>query len=61
MGYGKTKAKGGLGVGFLQSLNIALLAKWWWKLKVEVNSFWCSCIKDLHKTNCINGKPFSKM
>lgn len=29
----KPKDKYGLGVGFLNSLNLSILAKWWWRLE----------------------------
>lgn len=56
----KPKKLGGLGVSDLRSMNIALLAKWWWRLKTESNSIWTSCINALHNTSCIDGKLFAK-
>lgn len=56
----KPKQKSGIGVGSLRSLNIALLAKWWWQLKVDTNSLWSWCIKVIHNVSCIDGKPFAK-
>ena len=32
------KKEGGLGVGTLKAQNVALLTKWWWKLKTENES-----------------------
>lgn len=54
------KHKGGLGVGSLRTLNVALLAKWRWMLKVELESFWYFCIKYLHNFKLINGMPLAK-
>lgn len=34
----RPKDKGGLGVGYLRTLNLALLVKWSWGLKVESNT-----------------------
>lgn len=39
---------GGLGIGSIKALNIALLSKWWWKIKTAPTSLW-SCI-----INCIH-------
>ncbi|KAJ9566373.1 hypothetical protein OSB04_002339 [Centaurea solstitialis] len=39
---------GGLGVGSLKALNIALLSKWWWRFKTESGSFWKDVIVALH-------------
>ena len=30
-----SKEQGGLGIGSLKALNMALLAKWWWKIKID--------------------------
>ncbi|KAJ9549508.1 hypothetical protein OSB04_022051 [Centaurea solstitialis] len=39
---------GGLGVGSLRSLNLALLAKWWWRLKTDRAALWNKVIFSLH-------------
>lgn len=39
---------GGLGLGSIKALNIALLAKWWWKLKNSPNSLWSKIINGIH-------------
>lgn len=44
----------------LRIMNIALLDKWWCKLKVEKNTLWFSCIKAIHDIPCVDGKPFAK-
>lgn len=43
------KAKGGLGVGSIKSLNISLLVKWWWRLRSEPFSLWAKVITSIHK------------
>jgi len=43
------KKVGGLGIGSLKAMNLALLAKWWWKLKTEPASLWARVIKTVHK------------
>ncbi|KAI3752502.1 hypothetical protein L2E82_24535 [Cichorium intybus] len=54
------KSCGGLGVGSLNSLNIALLSKWWWRFKSEKFSFWGSCIKAIHGLKGFDGGPLAK-
>nr|KAJ0192616.1 hypothetical protein LSAT_V11C800391510 [Lactuca sativa] len=39
---------GGLGIGSIRALNIALMAKWWWRLKTEPVSLWCRTITGIH-------------
>nr|KAJ0210501.1 hypothetical protein LSAT_V11C400179540 [Lactuca sativa] len=56
----KHKSKGGFGINCLKSLNLALLAKWWWRLKSEENNFWSACIIALHKISRIDTKPMAK-
>ncbi|GAU10799.1 hypothetical protein TSUD_426320, partial [Trifolium subterraneum] len=36
----KPKERGGLGVRDLRVFNIALLGKWWWKVRNEKESLW---------------------
>ncbi|KAD6795012.1 hypothetical protein E3N88_05908 [Mikania micrantha] len=43
-----TKDKGGLGLGKLKEINMAMLAKWWWKLKVEKGNLWTRVIWGIH-------------
>nr|KAJ0202709.1 hypothetical protein LSAT_V11C500285080 [Lactuca sativa] len=56
----RPKKLGGFGVGDLRSMNIALLAKWWWRFRVEQNSLWSSCIRALHNTRGIDGMAFAR-
>ncbi|KAJ0599393.1 putative RNA-directed DNA polymerase [Helianthus annuus] len=42
------KEKGGIGIGSLKDANIALLAKWWWRFKVDKNSIWRKVIWSFH-------------
>ncbi|KAK1422577.1 hypothetical protein QVD17_17860 [Tagetes erecta] len=44
------KSSGGLGVGSLESLNLSLLAKWWWKFKTESHGLWKQAIESIHLT-----------
>ncbi|PNY15474.1 ribonuclease H [Trifolium pratense] len=37
----KPKEEGGLGIRNLKLFNIALLGKWWWRLKNEKDLLWC--------------------
>ena len=43
-----SKEQGGLGIGSLKALNMALLAKWWWKIKIDNCSLWAATIKSIH-------------
>lgn len=43
-----SKEKGGLGIGSLQSLNQALLVKWWWRWKQEDGTLWKDVIGGIH-------------
>ncbi|KAJ0521234.1 hypothetical protein HanRHA438_Chr10g0446711 [Helianthus annuus] len=45
----KSKKHGGLGIGDLSSANLALLAKWWWKYKVDSSSLWVRVIGAIHE------------
>ncbi|KAJ9545124.1 hypothetical protein OSB04_024831 [Centaurea solstitialis] len=36
----RDKENGGLGVGSLKALNIAMLGKWWWRERTEPNAKW---------------------
>ncbi|GKD07622.1 hypothetical protein Tco_1187307 [Tanacetum coccineum] len=40
--------KGGLGINSLQSCNLSLLSKWWWRFYNEPNTLWVSVIKSIH-------------
>ena len=56
----KPKDMGGLAIGCLDSANLTLLAKWWWRLKSGYNSFWFSCIESIHNLKLIDGRPIAK-
>lgn len=43
-----SKENGGLGVGYIRALNIALTVKWWWRLKSEPSSLWGRVITGIH-------------
>ncbi|XP_035838151.1 uncharacterized protein LOC118485801 [Helianthus annuus] len=38
----------GLGIGNIRDMNLALLAKWWWRLKTEPENLWVNVIKLIH-------------
>ncbi|GJZ75241.1 hypothetical protein Tco_0639706 [Tanacetum coccineum] len=40
--------RGGLGIGSLASLNLALLQKWRWRFYNEKEALWCRVIKAIH-------------
>ena len=43
-----SKEQGGLGIGSLKAFNLALLAKWWWKIKIENSTLWAASINSIH-------------
>ncbi|KAJ9562123.1 hypothetical protein OSB04_007283 [Centaurea solstitialis] len=43
-----SREKGGLGIGSIRALNLALLAKWWWRYKTEKEALWRKTIAALH-------------
>ncbi|XP_071699047.1 uncharacterized protein [Rutidosis leptorrhynchoides] len=43
--------KGGLNVGSIKALNIALIQKWRWRLHVCPNSLWSSVVSAIHGTD----------
>ncbi|KAJ0846683.1 hypothetical protein HanRHA438_Chr15g0727721 [Helianthus annuus] len=44
------KKNGGLGPCPLETSNLALLSKWWWRYKCEDNAFWKQLISAIHFT-----------
>ncbi|KAJ9560558.1 hypothetical protein OSB04_005718 [Centaurea solstitialis] len=46
----RDKKSGGLGIGSLKALNMAMLAKWWWREKVEPNAKWKLVISAISET-----------
>lgn len=42
---------GGLGIGSLKASNKAMLAKWWWRFRVETDALWCKIVKSIHGKN----------
>lgn len=50
------KEHGGLGIGSIRSLNIALLIKWWWRLNKEPKSLWARVISGIHN---LRNKPMA--
>nr|KAJ0224075.1 hypothetical protein LSAT_V11C200069590 [Lactuca sativa] len=48
------KEIGGLGMGSLRALNLSLITKWKWRLKVDNSGLWSKVIKGIHN---LHGKP----
>ncbi|KAL6554936.1 hypothetical protein OROGR_006194 [Orobanche gracilis] len=42
------KEVGGLGLGSIKTLNMALLIKWWWKFFKESDALWVDVLKGIH-------------
>ena len=51
---------GGLGIGSLKAQNLALLAKWWWRFKVENGVLWKRVITSIHGPSGKLGEGTSK-
>ncbi|KAJ0440973.1 putative RNA-directed DNA polymerase [Helianthus annuus] len=49
----KAKKAGGMGMGSIQSFNLAL-TKWWWRLKANPNHLWAEVIAAIHGGNSIS-------
>ncbi|KAJ0787048.1 putative RNA-directed DNA polymerase [Helianthus annuus] len=45
------REKGGLGLGSLREANLAMLAKWWWRFKVDTNGLWRKVIWSIHNSS----------
>ncbi|KAJ0895798.1 putative RNA-directed DNA polymerase [Helianthus annuus] len=45
------KELGGAGLGSLKEANYALLAKWWWRFKMENDSIWKKVVWSIHHHN----------
>ncbi|KAJ9560359.1 hypothetical protein OSB04_005519 [Centaurea solstitialis] len=50
------KSNGGLGIGSLKAHNLALLAKWWWRFKMEENALWRLVITTIHGEDGMLGR-----
>ena len=42
------KEIGRLGLGSLKAINLSLITKWIWRLKVDSSGLWCTIIKGIH-------------
>lgn len=47
------KKKGGLGIGSLRELNMALLSKWCWRYKTEKEALWVKVVDSIHGKDSI--------
>ncbi len=63
----RDKNDGGLGVKDLRNLNLALLAKWWWRFFAPVPNLWSPFIRSLYYSRRrplkegVSFKPFSSL
>ncbi|MFS7907224.1 hypothetical protein Hanom_Chr01g00068771 [Helianthus anomalus] len=49
--FTKPKRQGGIGIGDLEGFNLALLAKWWWRIKEEPDQLWVRVVAAIHGPN----------
>ncbi|XP_071688198.1 uncharacterized protein [Rutidosis leptorrhynchoides] len=47
-------SEGGLNIGSRQGKNLALLGKWFWRIKKKPSSLWVSILKSIHGANWIH-------
>ncbi|KAJ9560786.1 hypothetical protein OSB04_005946 [Centaurea solstitialis] len=47
----RDKNNGGLGIGSLRALNLAMLAKWWWRERTEPSAKWLAVIRSCSGSN----------
>ncbi|KAF5771882.1 hypothetical protein HanRHA438_Chr13g0581371 [Helianthus annuus] len=47
----KPKRFGGIGIGSIKDFNIAMLSKWWWRLKDNPNQLWVEVVKAIHDSD----------
>lgn len=47
----KEKKHGGLGFGSLKESNYAMLAKWWWRFKVDKDALWWKVVWSIHHSS----------
>ena len=47
----RNKESGGLGIGSLHALNLAMLRKWWWREKTEPDNIWTKIIRSCSGDN----------
>ena len=60
----RDKKCGGLGIGSLRALNLAMLAKWWWRERTEKDAKWRKLIKNCNgeiNSRCNGGGVWSKI
>ena len=48
------RKEGGLGIGYLDTKNEALLAKWWWRFYKEKNGLWRKILVGKYGADCLN-------
>ncbi|XP_021986463.1 uncharacterized protein LOC110882867 [Helianthus annuus] len=44
----RSKRHGGLGMGGLESFNLAMVAKWWWRIREDPKQLWARVIAAIH-------------
>ncbi|XP_024965052.1 uncharacterized protein LOC112505369 [Cynara cardunculus var. scolymus] len=49
------KKSGRLGIGSLRTLNLAMLAKWWWRERTEVHAIWNAVVRYCNLTQFLSG------
>ncbi|KAJ0842900.1 putative reverse transcriptase zinc-binding domain-containing protein [Helianthus annuus] len=46
----RPKKMGGIGLGGIKEFNLAMLSKWWWRIREEPRQLWAEVISAIHKT-----------
>lgn len=58
---GHDQEKIGSDVGCLRSLNLALLANWMWRFKMEGTNLWLKCMNVWHNISGLDSKPIARL
>ncbi|XP_021999705.1 uncharacterized protein LOC110897235 [Helianthus annuus] len=45
----KSRKDGGMGMGGIQEFNLAMLSKWWWRIKVNLSQLWAEVVAAVHR------------
>ncbi|KAJ0493649.1 putative RNA-directed DNA polymerase [Helianthus annuus] len=57
----RSKRQGGLGIRGLESFNLAMVAKWWWRIREDLNQLWARVIAAIHGSDkCNKMVPINK-
>ncbi|KAJ0856138.1 hypothetical protein HanRHA438_Chr14g0680971 [Helianthus annuus] len=44
----RAKDKGGLGIGRIRDFNVAMIVKWWWRMREDPDHLWAKVVSSIH-------------